>query len=101
MLHVDETPDRVAGCTHLVNAVHVWCGAHLVRDLHGVCAADPDRQLWAKAMVDTLLDTNTAAQTAQAVGAPAIESTRLATIRNHPTGVVRVRSCGSGRWGPG
>lgn len=126
VLHVDETPGRVAGtlsyvhvactefCTamhfgdrsaatiddgdvlpdyhqvlvrdgyaHLIDAVHAWCGAHLVRDLHGVYDAEPEHQLWAKAMADTLLAANITAQQAKAAGQPAIDADTLAAIRNH------------------
>jgi len=47
--------DGYAGYTHLP-ALHAWCGAHLLRDLRSVADADPDRQLWATAMADTLID---------------------------------------------
>lgn len=80
--------DGYAGYTHLVNATHAWCGAHSIRDLHGVYDADPDAQLWATAMADTLLEANAAAQAARAAGASTIEPTRLATILNHYRGAA-------------
>jgi transposase len=45
-----------AGYTHLDNVAHAWCGAHLLRDLRGIHEADPEGQLWARAMADTLLE---------------------------------------------
>ncbi|MFD9655797.1 IS66 family transposase [Streptomyces mirabilis] len=47
--------DGYAGYTHLDNVLHAWCGAHLLRDLRGIHEADPEGQLWARAMADTLL----------------------------------------------
>jgi transposase len=46
--------DGYAGYQHL-QAVHAWCGAHLLRDLRSISDADPDGQVWATAMADTLL----------------------------------------------
>ena len=80
--------DGYAGYTHLVDAVHAWCGAHLLRDLHAVYDANPDTQLWAKAMADTLLDAHRAANAAQVCGAQAIDADQLATILNHYRGAT-------------
>ncbi len=80
--------DGYAGYTHLVGAVHAWCGAHLVRDLHGVYDAEPENQLWAKAMADTLLAANVTAQQTKAAGQPGIDTATLATIRNRYRGAV-------------
>jgi transposase len=80
--------DGYAGYAHLTNAMHAWCGAHLVRDLRAVHDADPDAQLWAKAMADTLLDAHAAAQTTRAAGGTALEAQRMATIFNHYRGAV-------------
>ncbi len=80
--------DGYAGYTHLVRAVHAWCGAHLVRDLHGVYDAEPERQLWAAAMADTLLAANADAQAARAAGRAAIAPAKLAAIENHYRGAA-------------
>jgi transposase len=80
--------DGYAGYHHLVDAVHAWCGAHLIRDLHGVYDAEPDRQVWATAMADTLLSANSTASAARAAGQAAIDPATLATIRNHYRGAV-------------
>jgi len=72
-----------AGYTHLVQAIHAWCGAHTLRDLQAVHDADPDRQLWAKAMADTLLEANTAAGAARATGLSSLDPATLATVHNH------------------
>ena len=34
--------------TQHLQAVHAWCGAHLLRDLRALSDADPDGQLWAQ-----------------------------------------------------
>ena len=34
--------DGYAGYTHLTDALHAWCGAHLLRDLAAFHRADPD-----------------------------------------------------------
>ncbi|MGH3371595.1 MAG: IS66 family transposase, partial [Nocardioidaceae bacterium] len=57
--------DGYAGYSHLTQAIHAWCGAHLLRDLRSISDADPDGQLWAKAMADTLLDAHHAARHAR------------------------------------
>ena len=46
--------DGYGGYTHLVDAQHVWCGAHTLRDLKAVYDADPDGQGGAQAMATTL-----------------------------------------------
>lgn len=80
--------DGYAGYTHLLTAVHAWCGAHSIRDLRGVYDADPDRQLWAKAMADTLVEANTTASLARTAGQPVIDAARLAVIHRHYRGAV-------------
>jgi transposase len=57
--------DGYAGYAHLP-AIHAGCGAHLLRDLRAVSDADPDGQIWASAMANTLLEANQAAHHARA-----------------------------------
>ncbi len=80
--------DGYAGYTHLLDAHHAWCGAHLLRDLRAVHAADPDTQLWATAMADTLTDAHHHATTARASGHDSIDEATLARIRNHYRGAA-------------
>ncbi|MFF0969258.1 transposase [Streptomyces sp. NPDC003283] len=42
--------DGYGGYAHLLDAVHVWYGAHTLRDLKAVHDADPDQQTGAEAM---------------------------------------------------
>ena len=39
--------DGYAGYGHLTDALHAWCGVHLLRDLKGLYDFEPDRQQWA------------------------------------------------------
>ena len=60
--------DGYAGYVHLIDAHHAWCGAHLIRDLAALSRADPDGQIWATAMADTLIDAHHHAGAARAAG---------------------------------
>ena len=79
--------DGYAGYQHL-QAVHAWCGAHLLRDLRSISDADPDGQLWATAMATTLLDANHAAHQARQRGAERLDEATLKQIRNHYLGAL-------------
>jgi len=73
--------DGYAGYAHLP-AVHAWCGAHLLRDLRSVAEADPDGQLWATAMADTLIDAHHAATQARDRGADHLDEAVLRRLRS-------------------
>jgi transposase len=74
--------DGYAGYEHLTQALHAWCGAHLLRDLRSMSDADPDGQLWASAMANALIDAHHAAREARERGARVLDATILAGIRN-------------------
>jgi transposase len=74
--------DGYAGYEHLTQVVHAWCGAHLLRDLRSISDADPQGQLWALAMANTLLDAHHTAHTARAAGADSLDPATLVRIRN-------------------
>jgi transposase len=74
--------DGYPGYEHLTQALHAWCGAHLLRDLRSISDADPDGQLWATAMANTLIDAHHAAREARERGARVLDATVLAGIRN-------------------
>ncbi len=80
--------DGYAGYTHLIDAHHAWCGAHLLRDLRAFHTADPDGQVWAAAMADTLTAAHHAATAARAAGNDALAPETLRRIRNHYRGAV-------------
>ena len=79
--------DGYSGYAHLP-AIHAWCGAHLLRDLRSISDADPDAQLWAIAMADTLLEAHHAAIQARQRDAEALDDAVLARIRNHYHGAL-------------
>lgn len=79
--------DGYAGYDHLP-AVHAWCGAHLIRDLRSISDADPEGQLWATAMADTLTAANRAACQARTEGRDRLEPDVLATLINHYLGAL-------------
>ena len=94
--------DGYAGYTHLVDAAHAWCGAHLLRDLRAVHTADPDAQFWAAAMADTLTDAHHRAEGARAAGQDRIDEATLAGIRNRYRGATAAGiSDNTDRPGPG
>lgn len=80
--------DGYAGYAHLLDAVHAWCGAHLLRDLRAFHDTDPAGQLWARAMADTLLAANRAASAARAAGQDALDEPTLTRIRCAYRGAV-------------
>lgn len=79
--------DGYAGYEHLP-AVHAWCMAHLIRDLRSVSDADPERQLWAIAMADTLTTANNAARQARSQDRDRLDPDTLATLLNHYLGAL-------------
>jgi transposase len=92
--------DGYAGYTHLIEAHHAWCGAHLLRDLRAFHTADPEGQLWAAAMADTLIDAHTAADAARTAGQDTLEPATLATIRRRYRGAAAKSLTDNTRAGP-
>ncbi|MGQ0841425.1 IS66 family transposase [Actinokineospora sp.] len=80
--------DGYPGYEHLTQAMHAWCGAHLLRDLRSISDADPDGQLWALAMADTLIEAHHAAHQARERGVTVLDPTVPARIRNHYLGAL-------------
>ena len=80
--------DGYAGYTHLTQALHAWCGAHLLRDLRSISDADPDGQLWASAMATTLTDANRAAHQARQRDNDRLDTQTLRTIRSRYQGAL-------------
>ena len=56
------------GYGHLTDALHAWCGAHLLRDLKDLYEFEPREQDWAAQMAALLLDARDAARDARAEG---------------------------------
>jgi transposase len=80
--------DGYAGYTHLVEAHHSWCGAHLLRDLAAFHRADPDGQFWAAAMADVLTNAHTHAA-ARAAGHHELDPDLLTAIRRRYRGAAQ------------
>lgn len=80
--------DGYAGYRHLTNVLHAWCSAHLLRDLRGVHEADPEGQLWAKAMADTLVEANRIAAAARDQGRDELTADELDVIARLYTGAL-------------
>ena len=78
--------DGYAGYTHLTDALHAWCGAHLLRDLAAFHRADPDTQMWATAMADLLIDAHHHAQAARATGHKHLNPELLTDLRRRYLG---------------
>jgi transposase len=72
--------DGYAGYAHLTDALHAWCGAHLLRDLKDLYEFEPSFQSWAKDMAALLCEANQAAHTARARGDTTLHEQDLASI---------------------
>ena len=81
--------DGYAGYQHLVNAVHVWCGAHTLRDLKGLYDADPAGQPGAKAMATTLTMALRDTRTARACGVDSLTEVQLSFLRSCYAGAIK------------
>jgi transposase len=66
--------DGYAGYGHLTDALHAWCGAHLLRDLKGLYDFEPDKQDWAASMACLLIEARDAAAAARRAGQSALET---------------------------
>jgi transposase len=56
------------GYGHLTDALHAWCGAHLLRDLKDLYEFEPGKQDWAQQMAGLLIEARDAARDARAAG---------------------------------
>lgn len=80
--------DGYAGYSHLGHVLHAWCGAHLLRDLRGIHEADPQGQLWARAMADALLEAGRIAGAARDADRSELTESELRTIHRLYTGAL-------------
>jgi transposase len=69
--------DGYAGYEHLTDALHAWCGAHLLRDLKSLYDFEPGRQNWAEQMASLLVQARDAAAAARQAGHAALEAAVL------------------------
>src|SRR5579864_9003816 len=61
-----------AGYGHLTDALHAWCGAHLLRDLKDLHDFEPGKQQWAEQMASLLTGARDAARDARSAGQSAL-----------------------------
>jgi transposase len=64
--------DGYAGYGHLTDALHAWCGVHLLRDLKGLYDFEPGKQDWACRMAGLLIEARDAASAARCAGQSAL-----------------------------
>ncbi len=69
--------DGYAGYGHLTDALHAWCGVHLLRDLKGLYEFEPGKQEWASRMACLLIEARDAAAAARQAGQSALEAAVL------------------------
>jgi transposase len=69
--------DGYAGYGHLTDALHAWCGVHLLRDLKGLYDFEPSRQQWASQIAGLLIQARDAASTARQAGQSALDAVVL------------------------
>jgi transposase len=69
--------DGYAGYGHLTDALHTWCGAHLLRDLKGLYDFEPGKQEWAARMARLLTEARDAASAARLAGQSALNAAVL------------------------
>jgi transposase len=63
-----------AGYGHLTDALHAWCGAHLLRDLKDLYEFEPRQQDWAAQMAALLTEARDAAREARAAGKKTLDA---------------------------
>ena len=69
--------DGYAGYGHLTDALHAWCGVHLLRDLKGLYDFEPSQQQWASQMAGLLIDARDAASAARQAGQSVLDAAVL------------------------
>jgi transposase len=69
--------DGYAGYGHLTDALHAWCGVHLLRDLKGLYDFEPGKQEWASRMAGLLIEARDAASAARQAGESALDAAVL------------------------
>jgi transposase len=80
--------DGYAGYEHLIDAIHAWCGAHILRDLRGLHEGDPNRQPGADSMATTLTMALKDTQAARAAGQPSLSEERLSFLQSCYAGAI-------------
>jgi len=65
--------DGYCGYGHLTDALHAWCGAHLLRDLKDLYDFEPGKQDWAEKMAALLIEARDTAAAARLAGQSALD----------------------------
>jgi transposase len=65
--------DGYSGYAHLTDALHAWCGAHLLRDLKDLYDFEEGKQDWAHDMAALLIEARDAARDARRAGETALD----------------------------
>lgn len=68
------------GYGHLTDALHAWCGAHLLRDLKDLYEFEPGNQDWAARMAGLLVEARDAARDARAEGRKSLDQDVLGDL---------------------
>jgi transposase len=69
--------DGYAGYSHLTDALHAWCGVHLLRDLKSLYDFEPGQQDWASQMAGLLIEARDAAWAARLAGQSVLDAAVL------------------------
>jgi transposase len=69
--------DGYAGYGHLADALHAWCGVHLLRDLRDLYEFEPGKQDRASRMAALLIEARDAAAAARRAGQAALDAAVL------------------------
>jgi transposase len=69
--------DGYAGYGHLTDALHAWCGVHLLRDLKSLYDFEPAQQVRASAMAGLLIEARDAASAARQAGQSSLDTAAL------------------------
>jgi transposase len=72
--------DGYSGYAHLTDALHAWCGAHLLRDLKDLYSFEEGTQDWARDMAALLVEARDAARDARRAGETALDPQVLADL---------------------
>ena len=81
--------DGYGGYAHLTDALHAWCGAHLLRDLKDLYDFEAGRQDWAEKMAALLIEARGAARDARQDGKTALDPETLDSLTGRYRALAR------------
>ncbi len=68
------------GYGHLTDALHAWCGAHLLGDLRDLYQFEAGKQDWAEQMAGLIIEARDAARAARAEGEKAVDPAAVSSL---------------------